>query len=341
MKTDISNSRRGFFKKFLLSVLTFSLFKPSKLFALKLFSGKSNGDIRGRGIVISAKNKNYSKKTSVENRHKTVKELFDKSLLKLTGEKSTELAWRSIIKKDDIVGLKLNCLAAPELSPSPELVDAIVQGLKTVIGENNIIIWERSDRELIRAGFKINRSGSGVRCFGTDSLRKPFESKIQMSGSIGSLFSNIIVKNCTAIINVGVLKDHYLSGVGAGMKNFYGVIHNPNKYHDNNCDPYIADICNHTYVKDKLRLTVIDGLLCQWEGGPAYSPSDSQEFNSIITGFDPVAIDRVAYDIIDEMRKKKGLKDLKEEKRYPAFIFSADKLGLGESDLKKIRLFKV
>ena len=40
----------------------------------------------------------------------------------------------------------------------------------------------------------------------------------------------------------GVVKDHDLAGVSAGLKNWYGVIHNPNKYHDSCCDPYVADV---------------------------------------------------------------------------------------------------
>ena len=43
-----------------------------------------------------------------------------------------------------------------------------------------------------------------------------------------------------------VLKDHDLAGVSLAMKNWYGVVHNPNKLHDDDCDPFVADLVGCT-----------------------------------------------------------------------------------------------
>ncbi len=69
------------------------------------------------------------------------------------------------------------------------------------------------------------------------------------SGEIGSCFARLVSTTCTALVSFGVVKDHDLAGVSAGLKNLYGVIHNPNKYHDHNCDPYVADVANHPFVR--------------------------------------------------------------------------------------------
>ncbi len=338
-KSKSSHSRRGFIKGIFVFLSSVFVFKPADLFAVKLNPFKRKAKFKGKVALV--KDKGYSKNYEIKRRMNSAAQMLKGSLLKITGSKSENQAWEAVAKRGDKVGIKLNCLAAPHLSPSKELVFAITDGLVLAgVAKNDIIIWERSERELLRAGFAINTSSKGIRVMGTDSLKVPYDNKIRTSGSIGSLFSNVVVSMCDTLINVGVLKDHYLCGVGAGMKNFYGAIHNPNKYHDNNCDPYVGDLCNHPLIKNKLRLTVIDALICQWEGGPGYIPDYSKEYNSIILGFDPVAVDRVAFDIIDSERKKNGLKSLKEVKRYPQFIFSADKLGLGESDLGKINIFK-
>ena len=75
-----------------------------------------------------------------------------------------------------------------------------------------------------------------------------FERRIVSSGEVGSLWTNVLATRATALINVPVLKDHDLSGVGCGMKNMYGAIHNPNRYHDNNCNPYVADVNAHPFI---------------------------------------------------------------------------------------------
>ena len=289
-----------------------------------------------------ATDKGYSKKSEVSSRYNSAKRMLDRAILNLTSLNDSGKAWGTIVDSSDVVGLKLNCAASPNLSPSVELIRAVVEGLKSAgVKENNVIIWDRSERELVRGGFKINSSSNGVRVMGVDSFDPPFQDELEYSGSVGSLFATVIANVCTAIINIGVLKDHSLSGVCAGMKNFYGAIHNPNKYHDSNCNPYVADLCNHKYIKGKLRLTVIDAIICQSDGGPGYDPRHSTDYNSIIAGFDMVAVDRVSHDLIEKERKKAGLTTLAMDKRDPAFINTASKLGLGEGDISKINIIRV
>lgn len=61
----------------------------------------------------------------------------------------------------------------------------------------------------------------GIQCFGTDELPGGgYEAEPQLSGSVGTCFSKIISRLCTAIINVPVLKDHDLAGISVAMKNF-------------------------------------------------------------------------------------------------------------------------
>ncbi len=268
---------------------------------------------------------------------------LNRSISEITGIKDPVAAWASLFDKNDIVGIKVNCLAGARLSTSVFLAEAVAECLINAgVKANNILIWERSDRELKRAGYKINKGETGVRCFGTDALSGGgYEEEPEDSGSIGSCFSRILSKHITALINIPVLKDHDLSGISGGMKNLYGAIHNPNKYHSNNCSPFVADLSNHPYIKNKLKLVICDGTLAQYNGGPAFAEQWAWDFGRIICGTDPVAVDAVCADVIENKRKKEGLLSLKEAKREPVWLRKASELGLGVSDTTKIRIVEL
>jgi len=239
--------------------------------------------------------------------------------------------WTALFSPADTVAIKINGLASGHLSPRIELIEAVIQGVKSAgVPAGNIIIWDRTSRELERCGLSLQRSETEVRVYGTDALTGGgYAKKIESFGSVGSLPSRILTDYATAMINIGVLKDHDLSGVSAGMKNLYGVIHNPNRYHDNRCDPYLADLLALPTVRRTLRLTIIDAILAQAEGGPAFSLDWIWPNNSLLLSVDPVACDQVAASIIDRERSRRGLPSLAEDGRDPTWLTTAANLGLG------------
>jgi len=236
----------------------------------------------------------------------------------------------------DVVGIKVNTIAGRKLSPHPELVLLIAGWLQEAgVPARNILIWDRTDQELVKAGFTLNRSGSGVRIFGTN---EDYDWKPREWGPNGSCFSKALVSEMTALINVGVLKDHELAGVAGGMKNWYGAIQNPNKCHEDGCHPYVAHLAAYPLIRDKLRLTVIDGITAQCNAGPAYSPRWAWPWQGLLASTDPVALDTVAMKVIEDRRKELNLPSLADEKRAPKWLAEAGKLGLGEADPTRIRV---
>ena len=270
---------------------------------------------------------------------KRVTELLQKALKEALDSTSAAAGMRSILSEDDVVGIKLNCLAGRPLSPTKEVTGALTDILKRAgVSTDNIIFFERGERDIRKGGFDVRRGGDGPRFVGNDSPGFNYEPEPEMSGQVGSCLSRIVTRRIDVMINLGVLKDHNLAGLGAGMKNLFGIIHNPNRYHEDGCDPYVADVLAFPVVQKKLRLTIIDALTAQCEGGPGYLPAYAFEFNGILASVDPVALDRVAWDLIDKQRKKKGLPSLKEAGRPPRWIETARKMGLGEGDLSKIKV---
>jgi uncharacterized protein (DUF362 family) len=264
---------------------------------------------------------------------------LNRAVIKLTGHSTATAAWRSLFSPGEKVGIKLSCLPGIPLSSGYGLVMAIVEGLQSAgVKEKHIHIWERTRRELERAGFAAGASDLNVE--GTDSYPGDgYSDTIEFAGSVGTRFSRIMEK-VDALINVPVLKDHDLAGVSIGMKNFYGAIYNPNKFHQNNCDPYVAELSTHPLIKNKLRLIVCDATRVQVNNGPAFFPAYVWEFGGLLVSRDPVALDYMGWQIIEKRRKEIGLKSLKAVNREPQYIGTAAKLKLGTPDTGKIRLIE-
>ena len=251
-------------------------------------------------------------------------------------------AWQSLFRPEDVVGIKVNCLAGSGLSSHPELADAIVEGLKSAgVKEGYIIIWDKTNRDLERAGFSINAGKEGIKCVGTNALEGGYEPEPTILGAVGSCFSTILTKYTTAQVSIPVLKDHDLAGVSIALKNFYGAIHNPNKYHDNNCDPYIAEVNSHPDIKKKVRLVICDALVVQYHGGPSYKAKGAWDYRGVLVSFDPVALDAVGAKIIEDKRREMGLPSLEQVGRPPKHIATAGRMGLGVDNLEEIEIVRI
>jgi uncharacterized protein (DUF362 family) len=239
-----------------------------------------------------------------------------------------------------VVGIKTNCLVRKFNSTPVNLTLALSELLieSGNIKENNIVVWERSSNELKRAGYTLNISSRGIRCFGTDTQSVGYSEGFHSYGEVNSLVTKILTELVDHSINLPVLKDHSIAGMSAGMKNMYGAINNPNKFHSTNCSPYCAHINNLTPIRDKHRLTILDAVKVQYNGGPGWVSEYVDYYNGILISDDPVAIDRIGLKILEHLRKQNGQKTLKETHREVKYLYSADQIGLGTYDVNEIEL---
>ena len=245
-------------------------------------------------------------------------------------------AWRNLARPGEVIGLKVNCLSGRRGGTHPELVRAITERLMEIdIKAGDIIIWDRLNEDLEDGGFDISYRGNGIKCFGNDAVG--FTSDVEIFGSAASLVTKTLTQHCDAIINLPVLKDHGISGVTMSLKNMFGAIHNPNKYHLNVGDPYIPDVYLLPSIRNKIRFTICDAIQAQYEGGPSYMPQWRWPFNGLLFGTDPVALDYTGWQIIEEERLKKGIKSLKADNREPTYISTAadakHRLGTNDPEL--------
>jgi len=283
--------------------------------------------VRGRGVL--------SPRREVD--QKKLLQMYEQGFRVLTGQPDLGEGFRSLFQDRDRIGIKINTIAGRELTSLPE----VTLGLANLLAgrgslNKNIIIWDRTNRELKGSGYSLD-SRQGIKIFGTDTEGVGYNPTLVSHLNIGSRFSSIQAQHITASISFAILKDHGLAGVTAGMKNYFGAIHNPNKYHDFNCNPFVAELFDTNHIKDKHKLSILDCLVVQYHRGPSFHSRWAEYYNGLLFSFDPVAADIIGWQIIEKLRAKQGLPSLKEENREPEYLFTAAKMGLGIAEVEKIQ----
>ncbi len=247
--------------------------------------------------------------------------------------------WKRLVHPGQVVGLKLNCLGR-QLSPSVALVAAICERLQQAgIKAGDIIVWDRSSRDLQAAGYKLTTAPGNVRFFASDTAG--YEETSVSYGAVKTRLSKILTQ-CDVVINMPILKSHNLAGVTMAMKNMYGVINNPNAMHGTACNPYIADLNMIPEIRQKVRFVVGDLITPLYEGGPGYRPEYTWNENGVLVGDDRVAIDHICAQIVERKRAEKGLKTLEQAGTPWHYIATAADAQhrLGTNDPARIALIE-
>ncbi len=275
---------------------------------------------------------------------RAVREAVRKGIIALADAADEGAAWGRFFAPADRVGVKVNCLGAPGIATRRELAMAVAAGLLLAgVAPANIVVWDRRNDELLRAGYRINFFRRGIRCFGTDTPRVGYEEEATFAGSAVSRLSRILTRLCTAQVNAPVLKDHSIVGMTGAIKNFLGAVDNPSKYHFSHGNPMIADINTAPAIASRVRLVVMDAIYVQYEGGPSFSPEHVERYNAVLLSTDPIAVDTVGQEIVDELRRKHGLPTLAAAQRAPEYLDTAADAEhrLGEREMGKIELVEV
>jgi len=267
---------------------------------------------------------------------KQYRQLLETGIRLLTETESVGDALRFLIPGGK-VGMKANCLTR-RLNSTPVALGEALTELLTDTGRepNNLIIWDRTNRELEQSGYRLNASSFGSRCLGTDTNGVGYSEEFYNSGEVNSLVSRILTDLVDHSINLPILKDHSIAGLSGCLKNMYGAIHNPNKFHDNNCDPFAAHVSNLNPIRDKHRLAIMDAVRIQYQGGPGFNSEYLAPYGGLIISSDSVAADRIGLELIESLRAQRGLPSLENAGRPVKYLKSAEGLGLGTADMEKI-----
>ncbi len=298
-------------------------------------------------------------------------EMLRNSMLNLTGKSNLKEAWLQYVGPDDVIGLKVNPIAAKLLSTSHALTQSIINQLEEAgIPRKNIIIWDRREADLKESDFtaenypdiKIigteypDENGSYINAEGKfyseeridkeqyfsvdiegeyDAYTMPF----MINGGKNSYFTKICTEMVTKIINVPVLKNAGTT-ITCCMKNLaFGSITNTARLHGPMWHDTCASVCAVPQLRDKVVLNIVDGMIGCFDGGPAANPQFICHYNTILAGSDAVAVDRISYDIVIAKRIEEGLQE-EEKAGARTFMDMAQEFQLGVADKDKIELIE-
>jgi uncharacterized protein (DUF362 family) len=271
-----------------------------------------------------------------------VEVLLDRAITSYTGAKTPLDGWKHIVGKAKTVGLKTNGLGGKGISTHAVLAYAVADRLqKAGIAPGNIIIWDRSARDLQACGLTIATDANAVRCFGSDV--SGFEDQPETWGSARIRLSKILTRECDLVIGLPILKDHSMAGVTFSMKNMYGVVDRPMDLHATGCNPAVADLNCIPVIRQKVRFTIGDALSSVYDGGPGFRPERLWYPNALIVGEDRVAIDHTAWQMLEKKRAEAGIHSLDAAGRPPRYIATAADAqhSLGTNDPERMHLVEV
>jgi len=290
-------------------------------------------------------------------------------MLRLTGEKKLKKAWRKFVKPGEKIGLKVNPVAGKLLTTSHAVVKAVVKQLEeSGISRSDLVIWDRREMQLQETGF-TEENYPGITIRGTEQQDKDggffdkdgilygeknidknwfywadvdgeydeYTMPYMVNGGKESYFTRIITQEVDKIINIPILKNAGTT-VTCCMKNLaYGSISNTGRLHKQLWAETTAQVCAFPPLRDKVVLNIVDGLKGCFDGGPAANPQFITNYKTILLGSDPVAVDRIAYDVVLKKRMDEGVQK-KESPNGTKFMELASGYGLGEANPSKITL---
>lgn len=319
-----------------------------------------------------------------EFRRDPVDKMIARGMMELTGADDATSAWRSMFSRGDVVGVKVNPVGRPLAISQYITIHAVVDSLKSAgVRARDIIVFERYWDEFVKAKYDKHLP-EGVRSDAASKVANAIQ--LDMDGYDPDVFAymefinkgvhdpkddrtrrshlcKIVSKQINKLVCIPVLKDHGSAGVTGALKNMsHGLVNNVARSHSsadtNTCNVFIPTACSLKPIRAKAVLQIMDGLVGAFEGGPFTSRKNKKftwPYRSYLFATDPVAMDRVEWDLIDKKRKamslppvantgKKGVDPREQEGfdiRQPQHIMIAGGLGLGIDDLEKIEHRKI
>ncbi|MBI2302576.1 MAG: DUF362 domain-containing protein [Armatimonadetes bacterium] len=257
-----------------------------------------------------------------DERRAVLQPMLDAGLAQLCG-KSGAAAWAEYVRPEDVVAIKVNTIAA-QTATSPDLADLVARGVMAagVPGER-VRVYDRFERELERAGYTLGVNPAGYRVVSTDHAELGYDPRTHRSGRVEQRITRVLTQSTTALINLPVLKDHNVCGVTGALKNHFGSIDNPQKLHEQQASPHVAEVNCFPPIRNAHRLVIGDALWVVYEGGPTSNPRFRFAADSLLLATDPVAHDQIAYGLLDGIRKQRGLPPLARVGREPGYLKAA------------------
>jgi len=331
------------------------------------------------GKVISVKSAKCLNEDGTKINGEAVREMMERGMREMTGEAKTIDSWRRFFTPDDIVGIKVNAGGRPWVVSSHEIVAETIRNLMAVgVKPQQIYIYERFQNQIDQVNY-APRVPEGVNIFAAERANarnnnQSYDPQVYVEADFfgeddtRSNMIRLVSQKLTKIINIPNMKDHGATGATGCLKNIaYGSFSNVARTHHKGVShtlSFVGTLAAVEPLRSRTVLQIMDGLRGVWHAGP-FAPTLKYVFfpRTIMFGTDPVAIDRLLLDIIDDERKRRGAISIwnRDEKtldfnnggnrdrdpnvniiiREPGHVEYAGNLGLGVHDIKKIEVKEI
>jgi hypothetical protein len=307
------------------------------------------------------------------------REMMARGMCALTGTNTPAEAWRRFFEPRDVVGIKVNCGGHPYcISDHAIVAETIRQLMQVGVPATQIYIYERFQSQLdqvnyapsVPEGVQIVAAERANRYADNDGYDPATYLDADLFGEedTRSNLMTLVAKRLTKIINIPNMKDHGAAGATGCLKNIaYGSFSNVARTHlrgHSHTLSFVGTLASIEPLRSRTVLQIMDGLRAVWHGGP-FARTTKYVFypKRILFGTDPVAIDRLLLDIIDDKRKAEGAISIWDRSqaslrmddtrardndpnvniliREPGHVEFASTLGLGVYDKARIRLQEI
>jgi hypothetical protein len=328
------------------------------------------------GRVVSVNSDKCVDTATGEANDEVVRDMMAKGMRMLTGASSTSDGWRHFFGPSDIVGIKVNCGGYPHCVSAYEIVADVVRQLMSIgVPAPQIYVYERFQNQMdevnyaphLPEGVQIvaaERANRNVDNSGYDPATY-LEADLFGEEDTRSNMMRLVSGRLTKIINIPNMKDHGATGVTGCLKNIaYGSFSNVARTHQrgkSHTYSLVGALAAMEPLRSRTVLQVMDGLRAVWHGGP-FARTTRYVFypRQIMFGTDPVAIDRLLLDIIENERRARGVISIWDRSpgslqiddtrardedpnvniivREPGHVEYASTLGLGVYDRARIKV---
>jgi hypothetical protein len=153
------------------------------------------------------------------------------------------------------------------------------------------------------------------------------------------VLANRIFRESTALINVRPMRTHHWAGVGSCIKNYIMFSHNPPSWHDDSCSD-LGGLWELPVVRGRTRINILVMLTPLFHGkGPHhYNPKYTWDYQGLIVGTDPVAVDTTGLRILQAKRRAHFGSDEPFAVSPKHIKVAAEKYGLGVADPARIEV---
>jgi hypothetical protein len=250
--------------------------------------------------------------------------MVKQAITNLTGKPDEAAAWTSIVSTNEVVGIKVYTAPGSDTGTRPSVTAAVIQGLLAAgMPTNHIIVWDRHETDLRRAGYFELGEQFGVRVEGAAEAgydpKAFYEAALlgnlvfgdlefgKKDDGVGrkSFVSKLVSQQMTKIINIAPVLNHNGAGVAGNLYSLaMSSVDNLTRFEGSpgRLATAVPEIYALPALGDRVVLNISDALICQYEGEERGLLHYSVALNEIRFSRDPVALDVLALQDLDLRR---------------------------------------